>query len=121
MEPYIATGTTNDDTLKIGANVWIGAGVIVLGAVSVGHGSIIGAGSIITKDIPPFSIAVGNPFRVIKRFDFKTNQWCRVENFDINLEKLMPSEEEYLKILQRNKPNINMPIMAATSRYGDLI
>ena len=121
MEPYIATGTTNDDTLKIGANVWIGAGVIVLGAVSVGHGSIIGAGSIVTKDIPPFSIAVGNPCRAIKRFDFKTNQWRRVENFDINLEKLMPSEEEYLKILQKNRPNINMPIMAATSRHGDLI
>ena len=33
----------------------------------------------------------------------------------------MPSEEEYLKILQKNRPNINMPIMAATSRYGDLI
>ncbi len=120
LEPYIATGTMNDDVLKIGVNVWIGAGAIVLGAVTIGHGSIIGAGSVVTKNIPPFSIAVGNPCKVIKRFNFKTNQWDRIEDFDKTLETLMPNEEDYLKILKENKPNISMPLMAATSRYGDL-
>ena len=90
LEPYIATGTMDNDVLKIGVNVWIGAGAIVLGAVTVGHGSIIGAGSVVTKDIPPFSIAVGNPCKVVKRFNFKINDWERVSEFDEKLENLMP-------------------------------
>lgn len=120
LEPYIATGTMDNDVLKIGVNVWIGAGAIVLGAVTVGHGSIIGAGSVVTKNIPPFSIAVGNPCKVVKRFNFKINDWERVSEFDEKLENLMPEEQEYLKILKINKPNISMPKMAATSKYGDL-
>lgn len=121
MNPYIATGTMNDDILKIGTNVWIGGNSIVLGAITIGHGSIIGAGSVVTKNIPPFSIAVGNPCRVVKRFNFQTNQWDIIENFDKKLEILMPNEDDYLKKLKKNMPNISMPIMAATSRYGDLI
>lgn len=46
-------------------NVWIGAGVRILGGVRVGTGSIIGAGAVATKDIPPMSIAVGVPARVV--------------------------------------------------------
>ena len=119
-KPYIATGTTSDGIQKIGVNVWVGAGVIVLGNVSVGHGSIIGAGSVVTKDIPPFSIAVGNPCKVIKRYDYKINKWERLDVFDSSVEALMPTEEAYLEILQSNSPNIAMPKLAATSRYGDL-
>ena len=46
-------------------NVWLGAHVTVLPNVTIGESSIVGAGSVITSDIPPFSIAVGNPARVI--------------------------------------------------------
>jgi len=120
LKPYIATGTTNNDTLRVGVNVWVGAGSIVLGAVEIGHGSIIGAGSVVTKNIPPFSIAVGNPCKVIKRFNFKSNEWIRVEYFDESLELLMPDEKKYLQLLKNNVREIVMPTMAATSRYGDL-
>lgn len=47
-------------------NVWLGARVIVLRGVTIGTGSVIGAGSIVTKDIPPRSLAVGMPARVIR-------------------------------------------------------
>lgn len=59
-------------------NCWIGDKVIVLGGVTIGSGSIIGAGSIVTKSIPPLSIAVGNPARVIKRYDMETHEWKKV-------------------------------------------
>lgn len=49
----------------IGDNVFIGARAIILKGVTIGEGSVIGAGAVVAKDIPPFSIAVGNPAKVI--------------------------------------------------------
>ena len=51
----------------IGNDVWIGHGVIVLSGVKIGDGSIIAAGAIVTKDVPPCSIVAGNPAKVIKK------------------------------------------------------
>ncbi|MEW6676744.1 MAG: serine acetyltransferase [Pseudomonadota bacterium] len=50
----------------IGNNVDIGANVVIIGDISIGEGCIIGAGAIVTKSIPPWSVAVGNPAKVIK-------------------------------------------------------
>lgn len=52
--------------IKVGNNVWFGGNVIVLPGVSIGDNCTIGAGSVVTKDIPPNSIAVGNPCKVIR-------------------------------------------------------
>ena len=52
--------------IKVGNNVWIGGNVTVLPGVSIGDNVVIGAGSVVTKDIPSNVIAVGNPCRVIK-------------------------------------------------------
>lgn len=59
-------------------NVWIGEFVSVLPGVTIGKGSIIGANSVVTSDIPANSIAVGAPARVIKRFDFEISKWVCV-------------------------------------------
>lgn len=53
----------------IGENVFLGAGCIVMGDVSIGDGSVIGANAVVTKTIPPNSVAVGVPARVIKTLD----------------------------------------------------
>lgn len=49
----------------IGSDVWLGAGVTVLGGVKIGDGCVVGAGAVVTKDLPPYSIAVGVPAQVI--------------------------------------------------------
>lgn len=52
--------------IRIGRNCWLGAGVIVLPGVTIGDNSVIGAGSVVTKDIPANVVAVGNPCRVLR-------------------------------------------------------
>lgn len=53
--------------VSIGNNCWIGGGVTILPGVSIGDNCTIGAGSVVVRDIPPCSIAVGNPCRVVKK------------------------------------------------------
>jgi len=55
------------DSVSIGHNVWIGAGVRILAGVTIGNNVVIGAGSVVTKDIPSNALAVGVPAQVIKR------------------------------------------------------
>ncbi len=52
--------------IAIGNNVWIGDKATILGGVSIGDGVIIAANSVVTKDIPPYSVAAGNPAKIIK-------------------------------------------------------
>jgi acetyltransferase-like isoleucine patch superfamily enzyme len=55
--------------VDIGRNVWIGFESIILPGVTVGDGSIIGARSVVTSDVPPMSIAAGNPARIIRTIE----------------------------------------------------
>jgi maltose O-acetyltransferase len=57
------------DAVKIEDNCWIGAGVTICPGVTIGENSVIGAGSVVTKDIPANSIAVGNPCKVVRAID----------------------------------------------------
>ena len=59
-------------------NVWLGEHVSVLPGATIGENSIIGANSVVTKSIPPNSIAVGSPAKVIKQFNFETKRWEKV-------------------------------------------
>ena len=54
-------------SVTIGDNVWIGGNTVIMPGVHIGSNTVIGAGSVVTKDIPDWSVAVGNPCRVIKK------------------------------------------------------
>ncbi|MHC6657496.1 LbetaH domain-containing protein [Aeromonas salmonicida] len=69
----------NAKPVIIESNVWLGEGVVVLPGAKIGKASIIGANSVVSRDIPANSIAVGNPARVIKQFDFQLEQWVAVD------------------------------------------
>jgi maltose O-acetyltransferase len=51
--------------VRIGSDVWIGGGAIVLPGVAIGDGAVIGAGSVVTRDVPAGATVVGNPARII--------------------------------------------------------
>jgi maltose O-acetyltransferase len=58
------TGIEGARPVRIGHNVWIGGGAIVLPGVTVGDDAVIGAGSVVTRDVPPGAVVVGNPAKV---------------------------------------------------------
>ncbi len=64
--PMWHQGFTDPEPIVIEDDVWIGARVIILGGVTIGKGSVIGAGSVVTKSVEPYSIVVGNPAKLIK-------------------------------------------------------
>lgn len=61
--------------VKIGDGCWIGERASILSGVEIGEHSIIAAGAVVTKSVPPYSIAAGVPARVIKRWNFDTKEW----------------------------------------------
>lgn len=58
-----------NSSVRIGRNCWLGAGVIVLPGVTIGDNVVVGAGAVVTKDLPDGVIAVGNPCRILRRID----------------------------------------------------
>jgi acetyltransferase-like isoleucine patch superfamily enzyme len=71
----------------IGHDVWVGVGATVIGGVRVGHGACVGAGAVVTHDVPPYAVVVGSPARVLRyRFDpdviarlLDSRWWCLPE------------------------------------------
>lgn len=64
---WVKTSAVNPyKRVRVGNDVWIGARAMVLGGVSISDGAVIGAGAIVTKDVPPYAVVVGVPARVIK-------------------------------------------------------
>lgn len=81
MNPRTASYVQNPLIIKdinIGKGCWIGEKVIILPGVNIGEKAIIGAGSVVTKDIPPYCIAVGNPAKVVKRYDEVNEEWIKL-------------------------------------------
>lgn len=61
--------------VEIKDNVWIGESVCIMPGVTIGEGCIIGAMSVVTKNIPDFTIALGSPAKIIKKYNFSTKKW----------------------------------------------
>jgi acetyltransferase-like isoleucine patch superfamily enzyme len=69
-KPVPWQGFTSKGPTRIGDNVWCGAHVVVTSGVTIGERCVIGAGSVVTEDIPPFSVAAGSPAKVIRRITY---------------------------------------------------
>lgn len=63
--------------VNVGSNVWIGEKVMILPGVTIGDNCVIGAGSVVTKNIEKNCIVVGNPAKVIKKYDVTKGEWIR--------------------------------------------
>ena len=64
--------------VQIGDGTWLGERVMVMSGVSIGKKCVIGGGSVVTRDIPDYCVAVGSPARVVKACDFDKHEWVAV-------------------------------------------
>ena len=64
--PMMLQGSGEAEPVTVGDDVWIGRRVMIMPGVTIGDGCVIGAGAVVTKDIPPFSVAAGVPAKVIR-------------------------------------------------------
>lgn len=74
--PVIEQPVRQKGKVRIGEGSWLGENVCVIGA-SIGKNCVIGANSVVTKDIPDYSVAVGIPARIIKKYDFDKLEWIK--------------------------------------------
>lgn len=77
--PIKSQAATEGGHVRLERDCWVGANVFILPNVTIGQHAIIGANSVVNHNIPPYSVAVGAPARVIKQYDFKLRQWVRVD------------------------------------------
>lgn len=76
--PIIKQGVLFKSEVRIREGAWIGENVCIIGA-NIGKNSIVGANSVVTKDIPDYSVAVGIPAKIIKQFNLETNEWISIK------------------------------------------
>lgn len=79
LVPVIEQEIKFKSDVLIGRGAWIGENVCIIGA-NVGRNSVIGANSVVTKDIPDFCVAAGSPAKVIKRFDLEEKKWKSIND-----------------------------------------
>ena len=82
--------------IRIGRNCWLGAGVIVVPGVTIGENTVIGAGSVVTKDIPANVVAVGNPCHVLRPIE-RTRQRVFLSRSKNQLGNIITSESQWLQ------------------------
>ncbi|WP_290428837.1 acyltransferase [Roseateles amylovorans] len=118
--PIIATGTTAADEIRVGDNCFFGVNAMVLGNVDIGHGCVIGAGAVLTADVPPFSLVIGNPARVIKHYSFRRGAWIAVDALQPGDMDDNPDALTYLARLRSTHPQVDMPWVALGADLGSL-
>jgi len=88
------------ETITIGHDVWMGANVIVMDGISIGSGAIIAAGSVVTKDVPPYAISGGVPAQIIKyRFEHEQiEKLLKIKWWDMNIDFLKNNFKKFHNI-----------------------
>lgn len=75
--PVMQQGYAVKGPLSIGDNTWIGIHACIIGNVRIGKGCVIGANTVVTKDIPDHCVVAGNPGRIIKQYDASCGKWVK--------------------------------------------
>jgi len=78
--PIMLQGIDHVGEVEIAKHSWLGQNVCVLPGVRIGQHCVIGANSVVTRDVPDFSVAVGAPARIVKRYDHESRRWEKLSS-----------------------------------------
>ena len=117
LVPYLAGRAVAEKDIIVGPNCWLGDGVVVLPGVTIGYGSIIGAATVVTKNVPPMSVVVGNPGRIVKRYSPEREQWVPLAEWRET--EVLLEENAYVEILRKAFPNLRGALAGSSRLYGD--
>lgn len=117
--PILVQGIIEDRKLIVEENCWFGINTVIMGNITIGRGSVIGANSVVIESIPPFSLAIGNPAKIIKMYNPKIKKWEKINDKEhisviqeIRDHFPLQSREEYLRTLnEKNFKQID-PLVA---------
>ncbi|BBD09310.1 acyltransferase [Desulfovibrio ferrophilus] len=117
--PYSEQGFTAGRVV-VEENCWLGIHAVVTGSIVIGRGSVIAANAVINRDVPPFSIVVGIPARIIKMFNPESNTWEAAVTeqqqqaiMEARTRTPLPSREEYRYILSHTSKQSKLPPLLA--------
>lgn len=117
--PLLAAGATTGRSLTVEENCWLAMNCVVSGRLTIGRGSVVGANSVVTRDVPPFSVVVGNPAKIVKMYDPVCEIWMPIRTpknqnrvLRNRQKKPFPSREAYLKTLRAHGFKQVYPIVA---------
>lgn len=77
VDKLIDEQTVSTKKIVIEDDCWIGANSVIVAGVRIGRHSVVGAGSVVSKDVPPYTIVVGNPAKIVKQYDSEKNCWIK--------------------------------------------
>jgi lipopolysaccharide O-acetyltransferase len=78
--PVIQQPMAPPEKVTIGWGSFLGEGSIVLGGVTIGEQAYVGAGAVVTRDVPPRTVAVGNPAKIVRRWDDSVGAWIKIDD-----------------------------------------
>lgn len=109
MQPILQQGVSSGRSIIVEDNCWIGMQAKVFGNLTVGRGSVVAAGAIVRKSVPPFAVVAGIPAKIVKLYDFAVGEWQSVRDkveIQSALEKRImhpaPDTDSYRETLHRN-------------------
>ena len=76
----------NNGVISIGDDTWIGTHCAIIGDVKIGKHCVIGANTVITKNVPDYSVVIGNPSKIIKAYNFNNNKWEKIGDINENID-----------------------------------
>jgi acetyltransferase-like isoleucine patch superfamily enzyme len=122
--PILTAGATENRSAVIEENCWLAMNSVVSGNLVVGRGSVVGANTVVNKSVPPFSVVVGNPSKIVKMFDPLENQWVSIKS-EADREKVLAnrdksglvSRQEYREILSKANYDKISPIVAGRQQH----
>jgi acetyltransferase-like isoleucine patch superfamily enzyme len=123
-KPILLQGIPEDRKMVIEENCWFGINTVIMGGINIGRGSVIAANTVVNRSLPAFVVAAGNPFKIVKMYNSKSQKWDFIKS-EKDIETILEyrkthpliSRVEYNKILHESNFSMIDPLIAGRNAH----